>query len=85
MSEQPCLFCGGKTKISKRRTGQDWASFPSEENHWHGRVVDRYRYQVLCNKCKARGPLAKSEEDALELYQLNRKVYGEYIDGVKSD
>mgnify|MGYP003595451690 CR=1 FL=1 len=70
-SDQTCLFCGGKIKISKRRTGTEWAQFPSKENHWHGKVVDRYRYQVLCNKCKARGPLAKSEQEARDVYKLH--------------
>lgn len=69
--------------MSKRKTGVEWKEFPSNENHWHGKVVDRYRYQVLCNVCKSRGPLAKSEEEALDLYQLNRKMYGEGTDASK--
>lgn len=67
--EQPCLFCGGITKISKRQTGTDWLREPTEYNKWNGRMIARYRYQVLCNKCRSRGPLAKSEQEARDAYR----------------
>jgi hypothetical protein len=69
-NDQKCLFCGGKTKVSKRRTGIDWIK-GTEESFWKGKAVDRYRYQVLCNKCKARGPLASTEQEARDAYRIH--------------
>lgn len=70
-NDQLCLFCGGKTKISKRQTGTDWLSTPTEHNKWDGKMVARYRYQVICNKCKSRGPLMKSEQEARDAYKIH--------------
>lgn len=73
-NEQNCLFCGCKTHVTQRKTGQDFV--PSNEHEgsakfYYGKVVSRYRFQVICNKCKARGPLMKSEQEARDAYKIH--------------
>lgn len=80
-NDQPCLFCGCKTKITSRKTGRDWISTPTERNKYDGKMVDRRRFYVICNRCHSKGPLAKTEADAKDLYQLNRKEHGVGTDG----
>lgn len=47
---KPCPFCGGKSlKITKKRSGK------------YIRVGDYI--QVICNKCKARGPIFEGKHD----------------------
>ena len=74
-NESPkCLFCGCKTQVTQRKTGQDFIPSTDHEGYAkfnYGKVVSRYRFQVLCNKCKARGPLAKSEQEARDAYKLH--------------
>ena len=63
-----CPFCGGTAKLSRRESRfSGWYS-----DGWAGRkgkIVD-FTYQVICNRCKARGPIAvrydciKEEVDA---------------------
>lgn len=43
----PCPFCGGKAKCNERRRGD------------YRRTGDNY--QVVCNACKARGPLVQDD------------------------
>lgn len=45
---KPCRFCGGKAKCNAIRRGN------------YRRVGDNY--QVVCNKCRARGPLMQNYE-----------------------
>lgn len=45
---KPCPFCGGKGKISFK----DYRFVRYLRN---GEKVTRYRVQVICNRCKARG------------------------------
>lgn len=49
MSEQikPCRFCGGKAKCNELRRGN------------YKREGDNY--QVVCNRCRARGPLVQDD------------------------
>lgn len=53
----PCPFCGGKARLRKRQMKfcgyRDNSSCGGGKNE---HVVD-YGFQVICNKCKARGPL----------------------------
>ena len=44
----PCPFCGGKGKISGKRSGN--------------RRREGTLYYALCNKCKARGPMVKGPD-----------------------
>lgn len=43
----PCPWCGGKAKVNELRRGN------------YRREGDNY--QVVCNKCRARGPLIQNE------------------------
>lgn len=45
----PCPFCGGKAKLSGRFVSDMW---------WDDVRRDRYRFQVICNRCHARGGVA---------------------------
>lgn len=45
---KPCPFCGGKGKISfKDYAFKGWK--------YHGETKQKYRVQVICNKCRSRG------------------------------
>ena len=45
---KPCPFCGGKAKVSFR----DYKFFGK---NCFGDIKLKYRVQVICNRCKARG------------------------------
>ena len=51
-SPYPCPYCGGKTKISGKRSG----------NHQRNGTL----YYVLCNECKMRGPIFKGKDGNYE-------------------
>lgn len=65
-----CIFCGANTRLSNKKTGREWDIVPSEENHWHGKMKDRRRHYILCNKCNARGPMKPTPEEALDAYRI---------------
>lgn len=48
MTINPCPFCGGKAKVSGKRSG----------NYRREGTL----YYVICNSCKARGPLTKGPD-----------------------
>lgn len=51
-SIEPCVWCGGKAKCNELRRGN------------YRRTGDNY--QVVCNRCRARGPLIQdSRSDAI--------------------
>lgn len=49
MQIEPCRFCGGKAKCNGLRRGN------------YRRTGDNF--QVVCNKCRARGPLVQDDPD----------------------
>jgi len=52
----PCPFCGwGHVKTTTKRT-----------NHGPGGSKAARPSQVLCSRCKARGPLRPTEDDAVD-------------------
>jgi len=67
-NDQKCVFCGGKTKIASRKTGINRILKPGDE-FWKGRATDRIRYYVMCNRCHSKGPLSKSEQEAIDAYR----------------
>lgn len=55
MSElKPCPFCGGKAKIS-------WVDVDYGGQSGRGDRKNKYRFQVICNRCHSRGKPVKSD------------------------
>lgn len=51
MSElKPCPFCGGRARLSMRQMGFIGQNYLGDKKIYMGA-------QVICNRCKARGPL----------------------------
>lgn len=65
MEIRSCPFCGGKASVSRRESKY----YYQKENG--DKIID-YTYQVICNKCHARGPVVVKRQclkDAFEFYQ----------------
>lgn len=54
---KPCPFCGGKGRVSFR-----FKKYTTKELETR-KIV--YFYQVICNSCKARGPVITGTEESI--------------------
>ena len=54
----PCRWCGCKAKVYPHRSGS--------------KTKREERYQVVCNKCRARGPIEWEERLAISTWNRGR-------------
>ena len=68
---KPCPFCGGKAKVSHRQFG-------FRGYYMDGNKEVRYRVQVICNRCHARGKPVTTEWMRHSLMQYYPKNFEKY-------
>lgn len=66
----PCIFCGGNTIVQNRKTGTDWEVNPGKSNYWAGVPKERRRHYVQCNRCRSRGPMKPTAQEAVDAYRI---------------